>query len=271
MQTMTVALGRSAKSKLCTAIIAAFIVIGLPCVQFGIFHSFMYKLRKPEVDVDNCENFCWDTKFKGDYELMPSGYKHVYFNLTQQTCFIWTVTIIFSTLLYEACKYSLHLLLTRQIRFQMFILFVSVIHSHYYTWWSLFNYFNDDFYDQLLHQAIFSTTEILSTVCVFKMMHNNSKLDNILLLIIFDVSIFHILSSSLDQFIVNVLLRRGYLFQTVRDLSFMIPDVLHAFISFTFLRSNFRSSQNEIRALQRSHIYFSIVAVLCLFVIVRTS
>ena len=54
-------------------------------------------------------------------------------------------------------------------------------------------------------------------------------------------------------------------------LSFMIPDVLHAFISFTFLLSNFRSSQDKFHVLKRRHIYFSIVAVLCLFVIVRTS
>ncbi len=51
----------------------------------------------------------------------------------------------------------------------MCVLFLSVIYSHYYAWWAYFNYFNDDYYEQIWHQLLFTVTEMVSTVCVVHM------------------------------------------------------------------------------------------------------
>lgn len=50
------------------------------------------------------------------------------------------------------------------------------------------------------------------------------------------VSIIHILASSADQFIQNVLLGAGYIHQIVRDIGFMIPDLMHLIIPIVVFR-----------------------------------
>ncbi|XP_023220190.1 uncharacterized protein LOC111622105 [Centruroides sculpturatus] len=47
------------------------------------------------------------------------------------------------------------------------------------------------------------------------------------LLIIMDIAILHIVASGSDQFVANVLRREGDLHQILRDVGFMIPDLLH--------------------------------------------
>ncbi|RXG63742.1 hypothetical protein Avbf_05775 [Armadillidium vulgare] len=52
------------------------------------------------------------------------------------------------------------------IRPTMFVLLCSSIFPHYYSYWSFFNYWNDEFYKQFYHQLYFTITELISTAAV---------------------------------------------------------------------------------------------------------
>lgn len=159
----------------------------------------------------------------------------------------------------------------------MFILFVSVVYSHYYSFWvfvgkrvstqlSYFQqsirltisiylftgYYNDDFYSQFYHQIFFSFTELVSTVVVLKLSDASEELSSTKLLIIIDIAVLHVLTGGWDQcksiiatfnlfkfiydfmsfsVVTNVIKQEGQLHQVLRDLLFMIPDILHIIIA----------------------------------------
>lgn len=52
----------------------------------------------------------------GIYERGPSGYKHIYFNITSNTFKIWMVTVLSILLVYESVKRILRLHFTGQVR-----------------------------------------------------------------------------------------------------------------------------------------------------------
>lgn len=56
------------------------------------------------------------------------------------------------------------------------------------------------------------------------------------ILCIVGTALLHIIAGSVDQFIQNVFLGEGYLHQIVRDVGFMIPDVLAVIIPLFVLR-----------------------------------
>lgn len=175
--------------------------------------------------------------FAGSYEKgSKPRYKHIYFNLTHQTLKIWALSAVAFILFYESVKKLCILIKGDQARWSMVILFCSVIYPHYYGWWMYFNAWNDDFYDQWYHQAFFSLTELASTIVVFYFCDNERLLQPRLLLFIMDIAILHILASGGDQFISNVILKKGAWFQFTRDIGFMIPDLLHIVIPAFELR-----------------------------------
>ena len=229
------------------------LVFALPYIHLGIISDLVYSARKPEVDVANCANTCWDTKFKGDYETIPAAYKHVYFNITHQTLKIWFTTVVFMIAFYETCKRLVHLCVKGKLRFSMFALFASVVYSHYYTWWAFFNSLNDDFYKQWYHQLYFSLTEMISTVCVVYLFNKDNPLYPKLLLLILDIAIFHILTASQDQFIKNIFLNRGEFFQKMRDMAFMLPDLMHVVVAGCCLYRWFRSRHKSLRSLVKQN------------------
>nr|XP_027209360.1 uncharacterized protein LOC113802909 [Penaeus vannamei] len=60
-------------------------------------------------------------------------------------------------------------------------------------------------------------------------------------LIIIDIAILHIMSSSFDQFVTNVINGNGMLHQVLRDIFFMIPDILHVALPLLELKKLARS------------------------------
>ena len=112
----------------------------------------------------------------------------------------------------------------------MLILFLSVIYSHYYSWWNYVNYWNDEFYHQWYHQLFFSITELASTILVVDLCNVEQAATPVKLLTIASIAFVHILVSGLDQFVTNVVMGRGYRFQIIRDLGFMLPDLLHLLV-----------------------------------------
>ena len=53
---------------------------------------------------------------------------------------------------------------------------------------------------------------------------------------LYRVASLHILASGWDQFVENVLRREGELHQVLRDLGFMLPDVLHLLLPWQELQ-----------------------------------
>ncbi len=119
----------------------------------------------------------------------------------------------------------------------MCVLFLSVLFPHYYAWWAYFNYVNDDYFAQLVHQFFFTATELISTVVVIDLVDKEkSNVTPRKILIIISIAILHILASGWDQFVENVLRGEGQMHQVLRDLGFMIPDVLHVVLSWHELK-----------------------------------
>ena len=84
----------------------------------------------------------------GRYEWPPSAYKHFYFNSTHSMLAVWLVVVTGIILLYECVRYIIPLVYYSRclLRHEMLALFVSSLYPHYYGWWGLINYINEDFY-----------------------------------------------------------------------------------------------------------------------------
>lgn len=200
--------------------------IAIPFIQFGMIYKIWDEYAE-DVNRDSCSNSCWDTVFKGGYERGAGIYKHIYFNATIQTFLIWSLTVVHVIALYESIKYLIALAFKSQLRYRMLLVFLSSVYPHYYSWWSYFNYFNDDFYSQFSHQLLFTITELASTLMVLHLANNNMKAQPVKLLFIMTIAASHVFVSCWDQFINNVLMREGYLHQVMRDIGFMLPDIIH--------------------------------------------
>ena len=166
----------------------------------------------------------------GSYQVGPGSYKDVYFNTTATTFKIWLLTMTAVVMFYEAVKKIVKLILRGRLRYSMFVLFLSVMYSHYFTWWNFFNYLNDDYDEQWNHQVFFSLTELISTAVVLHLCERNNVCKPRLLFLILNIATVHILTSGVDQFLENVLFSRGASHQIVRDLGLMFADILHVVI-----------------------------------------
>uniref|UniRef100_A0A1B6J3J9 Uncharacterized protein n=2 Tax=Homalodisca liturata TaxID=320908 RepID=A0A1B6J3J9_9HEMI len=200
--------------------------IVIPPLHIYIIYHFWRQYSR-HVDRHYCTCSCWDTVFKGTYESGIASYKHVYFNATRNTGKIWSLTALCVIALYEAVRRLAVLLLNNRLRHSMLILFLSSIFSHYYSWWSFFNYWNDDFYSQWNHQLFFSLTELFSTLIVLRLADSRESVRPFKVLPIVAVAATHIVASSWDQFLDNVIRGEGSAHQVLRDVCFMVPDILH--------------------------------------------
>ncbi|XP_072029335.1 uncharacterized protein [Amphiura filiformis] len=207
----------------------------LPYLHLGVIYQLWEDtIRIP--DRHSCTCNCWDTAFKGPYEKGIASYKHVYFNVTSNTLKIWVLTVLSVITLYETVRRLLTLAVAGQLRYSMMCLLISVIYPHYYSWWSYFNYWNDDFYKQLNHLLIFATTEMFSTIVIVHLLDPRTSVSPRKLLVIISIALFHILASGMDQFVENILNMKGALHQTIRDIGFMLPDILHVVLPLYELR-----------------------------------
>jgi len=139
--------------------------------------------------------------------------------------------------LYEAIRHVFTALIYGCARPRMAVLFLSSIFPHVYGWWANFNYFNDEYYSQWWHQCFFSVTELSSTLMVLHLVNKNNFRDvPKKLLFIISMALLHVLASGWDQFVNNVIKFEGEIHQILRDLGFMIPDILHIFLSWMELK-----------------------------------
>ena len=64
--------------------------------------------------------------------------------------------------------------LTGSARKPMLLLLISSLYPHYYSWWMLFNYYNDEYFHQYWHQMFFLVTEMASTIAVMSALHKDN-------------------------------------------------------------------------------------------------
>ncbi|TRY68245.1 hypothetical protein TCAL_05104 [Tigriopus californicus] len=217
------------------SLLAGMIPILIPALQFGFIFRLWDQYNKP-VNRMHCQNSCWDTVFKAGYETGVGSYKHVYFNATSNALMMWSLTVLCVIGLYEGIRKVFMSLYHGTARPRMVILFLSVVFPHYYAWWAYFNYYNDDYFDQFWHQLFFTVTEMASTLTVLSLIDKSSVVTPRKTLVIISIAVLHIVASGWDQFVENVLRQEGMLHQILRDLGFMIPDLLHMWIPWLELR-----------------------------------
>ncbi|KAI8501773.1 hypothetical protein Bbelb_201850 [Branchiostoma belcheri] len=215
---------------LCTILFLTFIQF----VYFGVIMN-IWGPEKADVDREACTCKCWDTVFKGTYEMGVGRYKHVYFNVTAQTFKMWGLTVVAVIMTYECISYVVRIALCGRIRYTMLALLFAVIHPHYYSWWMFFGYYNDDFYVQWYHQLLFTITELLSTALVLSMLDRGVKPSPRKLYTIASIALLHILAGGMDQFVTNVLLGRGMFHQVTRDIAFFSSDVVYLLVAWAEL------------------------------------
>lgn len=133
---------------------------------------------------------------------------------------------------YECLRHLVGLAWNGQLRMSMLVLFVTSVYPHYYGWWNFINYYNEDFFPQYWHQFFFSVTEILSTAMVLHLCNVDNETESWKLLLIFNINTMHVIISSLDQFIVNVIHGEGQVFEAFRDLGLMMPDIFHVLVCY---------------------------------------
>ena len=131
----------------------------------------------------------------------------------------------------------------------MALLALASIYPHYYGFWTLWGYFNDDFYEQVLvslmcshssniklqvqHQLLFSFTEAISTIMVLRLADSNLQASpqrlmvsglsitaaNLIIYsqtsvqVIVGIAGGHVLAAAWDQFVGNVMRGEGGLHQ----------------------------------------------------------
>lgn len=206
-------------------------------MQFLIVFTFtkLYthhaKMQMYNVPVKQCPILKISLCFLGSYENPGNiPYKHVYFNATWQTSRIWLFTVVFILLGYESIKYLIPLIRRKQIRSSMLFLYVVNLYPNYYSWWSYFSYYNEDFYTYFKHHMLFTITEVIATCLVLNMCDIRNEVQSWKMIAISSINLMHILVSGMDQFISHVIQGRGTNFQNARDLGLMIPDFLHVII-----------------------------------------
>uniref|UniRef100_T1J3S7 Uncharacterized protein n=1 Tax=Strigamia maritima TaxID=126957 RepID=T1J3S7_STRMM len=210
--------------------IATTIFLLIPYIHFDIIYSLWSEYTRP-VNKTTCTCNCWDSTFKSNYEAGTPRYKHVYFNITSNSLKMWAVTILAILLFYETIRKTCHLMSERRLRRSMLVLFVASIYPHYYSWWSFFNFWNDEYQHQWSHQLLFSITECVSTYFVVHLLDLKESTTPWKLMVVLSVATAHCLTSLRDQFGYNVIRGEGELHQVLRDVGFMLPDLLCVYVA----------------------------------------
>ena len=136
--------------------------------------SIWFPQYTKHVDKKKCTCSCWDTVFKGKYEIGVAGFKHTYFNCTWNTYIMWALTLIYVITLYESLKHIFLCLYNKCARRKIVLIFMTSIYPNAYGWWMYFNYYNDEFYEQWWHQTFFTITELISTISILMLVNENN-------------------------------------------------------------------------------------------------
>ena len=105
-------------------------------------------------------------------------------------------------------------------------------------------------------------TEILSTAMVVHLCCRDNRLLPWKLQFIIVISLTHIVVSSLDQFITNVIHGDGQRFEAVRDLALMTPDIFHVLLPyFELSRLAAARKTNILNLFRREELLLSLLVI----------
>ena len=91
----------------------------------------------------------------------------------------------------------------------------------------------------------------------------DNRLSSWKLLFIIVINLTHIIVSSLDQFITNVIQRGGQQFEAVRDLALMAPDIFHVLLAyFELSQLAVAKKTNVLNLFHREELLLSLIAVI---------
>ncbi|XP_061180326.1 uncharacterized protein LOC133188861 [Saccostrea echinata] len=246
--------------------LAAGIILCIPSIQIGVIHKMLWVPNKPPVNRSACRCNCFDTIFKGSYEQThKTGYKHMYFNATPQMLVIWIMVLGSILVSYETLKHLWDLYQNRKLRWRMFILFVADVYPNYFSLWAYFNYINDGYYGQFVHQLFFTLTELFSTWNIILMCSTEAEVKSWRILCIIAISSIHIFLGGVDQFFKQLILLKENPSQRFRSLVLVVPDLLHVILPLQELALIRHSSCRN--ALTRTEIIKIILTVLTGFII----
>ncbi|ESP02455.1 hypothetical protein LOTGIDRAFT_237959 [Lottia gigantea] len=221
-------------------VLAVCFLIFIPYIHIGVIHLKIWARDKTPVNETKCRCSCFDTVLRGSYENPGENvkYKSVYVNATRETFMIWTVTVLFMLAFYESVQYLCRVFISGKTRIPMFLLFLANFYPQYYSWFSLFNYFNERFYSLFFNHTFFILTELIVSAVVLNLFNAENHLTSRKILTLVTISSIHIMVNATDQFIDQVIYGHGKLFQNARNLGLMIPDILHLVISLFVFRKH---------------------------------
>ena len=161
------------------------------------------------------------------------------------------------------------------IRLNYLFLFFASLYTHYYTWWMHFGYINDDFFSEIYHQTLFTSTELYSTWLIlllattkytpFELQTNEERFQTLFKYsIIFVISFAHVVVGFVDQFIDHIFYGSGHVSQHARDIGLVIPDLAILTVSLIDLLkfwNNFPSLRSELNCHFKRALIFTIVFI----------
>ena len=104
---------------------------------------------------------------------------------------------------------------------------------------------------------------MLSTAVVVHLCCRDNRLSPWKLLLIIVINLTHIIVSSLDQFITNVIQRGGQQFEAVRDLALMAPDIFHVLLAYFELSRLASARKTDVLSLfRREELLLSLISVI---------
>ena len=119
-------------------------------------------------------------------------------------------------------------------------------------------------------QAVFSTTEVVSTALVLGQVNTDQKPSARSMLAVLVIASAHVFAAGRDQFVDNVLYGSGADHQRARDVGFMLVDVLHLIIPYLTLRS-LKSSAKWRDLLSFDELSLALVSVVLLWLVIMVT
>ena len=100
---------------------------------------------------------------------------------------------------------------------------------------------------------------------VLHLCNKDNRIDPSKLLIIIVINVMHIVVASLDQFIANILFHEGKVFEAIRDIALMMPDIFHVLVPFFELQNIAHRRQVPLVHLFYKEEIFMSILILILF------
>ncbi|XP_013398960.1 uncharacterized protein LOC106165335 [Lingula anatina] len=222
--------------------------IAVPSIHMAILHGLYYEQKKAMLDREHCTCACWDTIFKGNYEKHIGRYKHIYFNVTTNTFFVWAGTVFLMLTMYESMRKIFKLWAKKRLRFSMFVLFAISIYPHYTWWWNTFNFLNDDFYKECVWIFYLEITQIVTTVIVFDWCDADKRPVPRKMITLIFICTMHIF---VNKSMLRIFTSGMSLKQWIGGLTPAIPDIIYIATGFTMFKKYAHSQGKSTQRLFR--------------------